>query len=133
MLLILGCASAYDHYRDNGPYHFDVAAIYAVLFFLIGIHWGIPLIFLPVPALAAGWLLRMRTLDIPMETKIAALIGPLVVFSLLTSLLTGGVYTLLYGLGVLLAALGARQWVDHGLWHVLSAIGLALVAHGVLS
>ncbi len=126
MLLILGGASAYYHAGGQHGNHVDVAAVYAVLFFLIGVLWGVPLILLPVPAFAAGLLLRLRTLGVPMEAKVAALVGPLLCFGFLSGapLLTATV--------TLLVALAARQWVDHGLWHLLSAGGLALVAHALL-
>ncbi len=126
MMLILGSTSAYYHAGGRHGNHLDVAAIYAILFYLIGSLWGVPLILLPVPTLVAGSILRMRTLDIPMETKIAVLALPLLVFGLLTGA------PLLPALGVLTVALAARQWVDHGLWHVLSAGGLALAAHALL-
>ncbi len=126
MMLILGAASAYYHAGGTHGNHVDVAAVYATLFFLIAVLWGVPLILIPVPAFAAGLLLRMRTLDIPMEAKVAALVAPLLVFGFLSGapLLTATV--------TLVVALATRQWVDHGVWHVLSAGGLALVAHALL-
>ena len=125
MLTALGIASAIDHWRDDRPYHLDVAAIYAVLFYLIALHWGVPPIYIPVPAFAAGWLLRMRTLDVRMEVKVGAITVMILVFGFLSGA------SLLYALGVLVVALAARQWVDHGLWHLLSAYGLALVHWGL--
>lgn len=125
MLTALGIASAIDHWRDDRPYHLDVAAIYAVLFYLIALHWGVPPIYIPVPAFAAGWFLRMRTLDVPMEYKVATLAGLLLVFGLLTGASLG------YAAGVLVVALAIRQWVDHGLWHLVTAFGLALVHWGL--
>ena len=127
VLLVVGAASAYYHAGGDHGNHIDVAAVYGVLFYLIGLHWGVPPIYLPVPAFVAGLLLRMKTLDVPMEVKVAALAAPL----LFVGLLTGA--SLLLGAAVLVVALVARQWVDHGLWHVLSAGGLALVAHSLLS
>ena len=127
VLLVVGVASAFYHAGGRYGNHVDVAAVYGVLFYLIGLHWGVPPIYLPVPAFVAGLTLRMKTLDVRMEIKIVALAAPL----LLVGLLTGA--SLALGAAVLVVALAARQWVDHGLWHVLSAGGLALVAHSLLS
>lgn len=126
MMLLLGGASAYYHAGGKHGNHIDVAAVYAILFYLIGVHWGVPLILLPAPAIVAGIALRMRTLDIPMEAKVAALLAPLLIFGFLAG--SGLVLSTI----VLVVALAARQWVDHGLWHLISATGLALCAHALL-
>ncbi len=126
MMLILGAVSAYYHAGGKKGNHADVAGVYAILFFLNGALWGVPLILLPVPAFVAGLVLRTQTLDIPMEYKIAALSLPMILFGFLTGL------PMLPATVVLLVALAVRQWVDHGSWHPLSAAGLALLAWAII-
>ena len=126
MMLILGLASGYYHAGGKNGNHADVAAVYAVLLFIVGAMWGIsPLVVLP-GALAGGTALRKYTLDIPMEHKVGAIMFLILSFGFLTGA------PLLLPTAVLAVALAIRQWVDHGLWHVLSAGGLALLAHALL-
>ena len=130
----LGLASAYYHAGGRKGNHWDVGAIYAVLLFLILAVWHLPLIFIPLGAVPAAWWLRMKQLDVPMETKIGVLMATLLGFGAASALVLSTTSALLvFGLasGVLLVALVVRRWIDHGLWHLLSAYGLALCWYGV--
>jgi len=126
MMLVLGLSSAFYHAGGKHGNHIDVAAVYAVVFFIIGVLWGIPPVFIVPGALAGGAVLRKFTLDIPMEHKV----GAITILLLLFGFLSGA--PLVLPAAVLAVALAIRQWVDHGAWHILSAYGLAL-AHRALS
>ena len=134
LMLGLGLASAYYHAGGSKGNHWDVGAIYAVLLFLILAVWHLPLIFIPLGAVPAAWWLRIKRINTPMEAKI----GGLAAILLLAGFASGALFaspTILgaFGLatGVLVVALAVRRWVDHGLWHLLSAYGLALCWYGV--
>jgi hypothetical protein len=125
MMFILGTASAYYHAGGKHGNHLDVGAVYATLFLIIGVYWGIPPIYVLPGALAAGVGLRKFTLDIPMEHKVAALAGLILLFGFFSGA------PLAVPAAILALALAIRQWVDHGLWHVVSAFGLALTYHAI--
>ena len=125
MMFVLATASAYYHADGKHGNHMDVAAVYAVIFFIVGILWGIPPVFVLPGAVLSGIGLRRFTLDIPMEQKVGALFILLMIFGFLSGA------ALLLPMAVLVVALAVRQWVDHGLWHVLSAAGLALTYHAI--
>ena len=135
MMLGLGIASAYYHAGGKLGNHWDVGAIYAVLLFLIVAVWHLsPLIAIPVGVIPAAFWLRVKQINIPMEPKIGALSGLLIVFGFLSGVLYAAPTILMaFGLctGVLVVALAVRRWVDHGTWHILSAYGLALCWYGV--
>ena len=125
IMLILGLASGYYHAGGKHGNHLDGAAVYAVIFFIIGVMWGLPPIYVLPGALAAGTGLRRFTLDIPMEHKVAAIAVLMLTFGFLSGA------PLLFPIGILGLALIIRQWVDHGAWHILSAYGLALTHHAL--
>jgi len=130
MMLGLGSASAYYHAGGQHGNHWDVGAIYAVLIFLFLVAIGIPPIYVVPFAIPGGWALRMKQLDVPMEHKIGGLILPIIGFGVSAALITGSKDALMaFGIssGVLGVALAIRAKIDHGLWHVVSALGLALL------
>ena len=134
MMLGLGLASAYYHAGGTKGNHWDVGAIYAVLLFLILAVWHLPLIFIPIGAVPAAWWLRIKRINTPMEPKIAALAAILLITGATTAMVlstTSALATFGLATGVLVVALAVRRWVDHGLWHILSAYGLALCWYGV--
>lgn len=125
VMLILGLCSAWYHAGGRWGAHLDVAMVYAVIFFIIALLWGAPLFVIPLTSIGFGAALRMSTLDVPMEYKVGVCAALLFIFGFLTGA------PLLPSLAVFAAALAVRQWLDHGLWHVLSAGGLALAAHAI--
>jgi len=134
LMLGLGLASAYYHAGGKLGNHWDVGAIYAVILFLILAVWSLPLLAAPAIAVPAAWALRMKQIDVPMETKLGGLMAVLLGFGAATAVVlstTSALYAFGLSSGVLLVALAVRRWVDHGAWHLLSAYGLALCWHGV--
>ena len=125
LMVIMGLASGYMHAGGKHGNHVDVAAVYACLFFIIGIMWGLPPIYVLPGALAAGTGLRRFTLDIPMEHKVIVIAGLMLLFGFLSGA------PLLVPTLVFAGALAVRQWVDHGAWHILSAWGLSLTHHAL--
>jgi len=136
MMLGLGVASAYYHLGGRKGNHWDVGAIYAVLFFMALAMWltNVPLLAFPAAAIPAAFWLRMKQMDVPMEHKIGGIMLVILGFGISSGLLFGASDALLaFGIssGTLVVALALRRWVDHGVWHVLSAYGLAMLWHGV--
>lgn len=125
VMLVMGLASAWYHAGGKYGAHLDVSMVYAVIFFIIALLWGAPLIVIPLSSIGLGAALRMSTLDVRMEYKVVTCAALMFIFGFLTGA------PLLPALGVLAAALAVRMWFDHGLWHVLSAGGLALAAHAI--
>lgn len=145
MMLGLGLSSAYYH-ANGGKQgtrtsakarlgaNWDVGAIYAVLLFLALAIFGLPLIFIPAGVIPAAFWLRMKQMDVPMETKIGGLMAVILGFGFSSGIVLSATSALAtFGLSsaVLLAALAIRKWFNHGLWHVVSACGLALVWYGI--
>ena len=126
LMLGLGIASAIYHWNHERNADWDVGMIFVILLFLIGSAWGVSPLAAVLPSLAGGYALRMHVPYMNMELKIGVLIGPLFIFGFLTGA------SLLASVGVLAGALAIRQWVNHGAWHLASALGLALVAQALL-
>lgn len=127
LMLALGAASAYWHFfRTRDGADWDVGMMYVILLFLIGMAFGLPPMVTVLPALPGGWAIRKKVKG-RMETKIGLLTGPLLIFGFLLGA------PLIPATVVLLIALGVRKWIDHGLWHPVSAVGLSLVAAALLA
>ena len=111
--------------------HMDVTGIYAVgiVLYLVTIMGTTvsaagTMVAVAVPG---AYLLRMEQLDVRMEVKIAALF---VVVYATAFMFHGTSQYLMASVGVMVVALMVRRY-DHGVWHVTSAVGLALLWIGV--
>ncbi len=125
LMWALGIASAVFHANNEQDADWDVGMIYVILLYLMGMSWGAPPWLAIAPSILGGYVLRKHVPYMNMELKIGVLIGPLLIFGFLTGA------SLLAPVGVLAGALATRQWVNHGLWHLTSAVGLALVAQAL--
>lgn len=127
LMLGLGIASAIYHWNHQRNADWDVGMIFVILFFFIGLGWLLPPLIAALLALPAAWVLRMKLPYLLMEYKVIILIVPMLTFGFLSGA------NLLAAVAALVAALTIRQWVDHGAWHPISALGLALVAQALLN
>lgn len=126
LMLGMGIASGIYHWNLQRNADWDVGMIYAILFFFIGLGWGLPPLVAILPALPAAWAFRMKMPYLTMEFKVMILMCPMLTFGFLSGV------PFFFAVVVLFAALLIRQYVDHGAWHPVSAMGLALVARALL-
>lgn len=125
LMTTLCAASMYYHAGGIGGNHLDVGAMYATGLYLwiagaLDAWWWLAILV----ALPAAWWLRMRQLDVPMELKVGALFG---VLYLTAIMFHPEAWRILAVAGTVFAlALAVRPWL-HSLWHVISAIGLAML------
>jgi len=133
MMTGLGLTSAYYHAGGRNGNSWDVGMIYAVLLYLGLLVFGFPLIFAPITAVPLGWRLRVsrKLQHMKMEHKVAFLGIPPLLFGFCSGISVVSLYpaplmSLSWATLALVAALGIRKWVNHGLWHVTSAFGLAM-------
>lgn len=129
LMLALGSASAFWHFaRTRFGADLDVGMMFVILLFLAGTLVGLPPMLSVLPAVPGAYALRKKLPKLRMEIKVGALTAPL----LIGGFLLGG-SNLVVTTVVLLVALAVRKYVDHALWHPLSAIGLSLLAGALMA
>lgn len=132
LMTVLGVASVYYHAGGRQGNHWDVGAMYALGIYIWLVMIGnvtMPLWVALLILVAAGgaWTLRMKQLDVKMESKIGGMYfvvyGTALLFTSFSPYVMGSV-------GLITLALFVRS-KSHTAWHLIAAPALALLWIGV--